>query len=78
MSNLEKLNKLYEEGQDLLKTRMGHKPGIAFPEEVNHAKFVKWKHKTLSFLQIISIDEFRFNTFKNELDHNYYYLAGKE
>ena len=36
MSNLEKLNKLYEEGQDLLKTRMGHKPGIAFPEEVNH------------------------------------------
>ncbi len=77
MSNLEKLNKLYEEGQDLLKTRMGHKPGIAFPEEVNHAKFVKWKHKTLSFLQIISIDEFRFNTFKNELDHNYYYLAEK-
>ena len=76
MSNLEKLNKLYEEGQDLLKTKWGPGPGVIGPSNVNHAKFFKWKYKTLSFLQIISIDEFRFNTF-NELNHNYYYLAEK-
>ena len=63
MSNLEKLNKLYEEGQDLLKTKWGPGPGVIGPSKVNHAKFFKWKHKTLYFLQKISIDEFRVNTF---------------
>lgn len=77
MSNLEKLKKLHEEGQELLNTRRGHGPGVIAPDIVNHAKFVKWKYKTINFLQIISIDEFRFNTFKNELDHNYFHLAEK-
>ncbi len=77
MSNLEKLKKLYEEGKELLKTRWSHRSGVIAPDKVNHAKFVKWKYKTLSFLQNISIDEFRFNTFKNELNHNYYHLAEK-
>lgn len=69
MSNLEKLKKLYEEGQELLKTRWSSRGGVVAPDKVNHAKFVKWKYKTLNFLQKISIDGFRFNTFKNELNH---------
>ena len=77
MSNLEKLNKLYEEGQELLKTKWGPGPGVIGPSKVNHAKFFKWKHRTLYFLQNISVDEFIVNTFKNELNHNYYSLAEK-
>lgn len=72
----EKLNKLFNEGNDLLATKYKSSSDyfdILPVDEVDKRKFINWKTKCISYFeQILKENDYRLTKFKDKVQKNYY------
>lgn len=74
---LERLNKLFDEGKEVLATKYNDSSYgefiIILEDEVDERMFIKWKSKCISYLnQILKADDYRLINFKDEVQTNKY------
>lgn len=74
---LERLNKLFDEGKNVLATKYNDSSYgdfvIILEDEVDERLFIKWKSKCISYFnQILKADDYRLNNFKDEVQTNRY------
>lgn len=74
---LERLNKLYDEGENVLKTanyRSDSKSSKPIPQNVDNNKFTKWQSKCVIFLdEMLSMRDYRTQKFIRNVNKNRYY-----